>query len=75
MLDTITSIGAAVDGVQFFYPWSTERFTLERHLIHGPFSELFYVILPLIGITRLVCYRRNFAWPKPAREQPSSLIR
>lgn len=63
LLDTLTSIGAAVDGVQFLYPFSTRKFTIPKHPINGPFSELFYVVLPVIALTRLVWYRRGLPWP------------
>ena len=59
LLDTVTSIGATLDGVQFLHPWSTRQFTLERHLIHGPFSELFYLVLPLTLVTRVVFHLRK----------------
>ncbi|HEX6324312.1 MAG TPA: metal-dependent hydrolase [Vicinamibacterales bacterium] len=74
LLDTITSIGAAHDGVQFLSPFSSRQFTLSRHLIHGPFSELFYLLLPLMAITRIVWHRRGMPWPRRRRERPQSLL-
>ena len=74
LLDTVTSIGAAVDGVQFLYPWSTHRFTLARHLIHGPFSELFYLVLPLTLVTRVLFHLRKLPWPRRRNDGPQSVV-
>jgi inner membrane protein len=74
LLDTTTSIGAVHDGVQFLSPFSSRQFTISRHLIHGPFSELFYVFLPLLALTRLIWYRRGILWPRRRRERPQSLL-
>ena len=74
LLDTITSIGAAVDGVQFLSPFSSRQFTMPWHLIHGPFSELFYLLLPLLAITRIALHYRGIPWPRRRGERPQSLL-
>jgi len=66
-------LGAVYDGVQYLSPFSSRQFTLSRHLMHGPFSELFYLLLPLMAITRLVWYRRGMPWPRRRRERLRSL--
>ena len=53
VLDTLTSIGAVTSPVQFFSPFSTRGYTSPWHPLHGPFSELFLLFLPLLGVTRL----------------------
>lgn len=74
LLDTLTSIGAGVDDVQVLYPFSTRTFGISRHPINGPFSELFYTLLPLLAVTWLVCRRRGIPWPRRRRERPQSLL-
>lgn len=74
VLDTITSVGALRDGVQFLSPFSTHRFTISRHLVHGPFTELFYLFLPLVLLTRIVCRVRGIPWPRRAVDEPSSIV-
>ena len=63
-LDTVTSIGAVTSPVQFFNPFSTRGYVSPWRPIHGPFSELFYCLLPLIGATRLACHLRGIPWPE-----------
>jgi inner membrane protein len=74
LLDTTTSVGAVHDGVQLLSPFSSRQFTLSRHLVHGPFSELFYLLLPLLAITRAVWYYRGIPWPRRRGERPQSLL-
>jgi hypothetical protein len=73
VLDTITSIGALRDGVQFLSPFSMQRFTISRHLVHGPISELFYLFLPLVLLTRVVWQVRGIPWLRRAVDEPASI--
>jgi inner membrane protein len=74
VLDTITSVGALRDGVQFLSPFSTHRYTISRHLVHGPFSELFYLFLPLVVLTRIVWHARGIPWPRRTAREPASIV-
>jgi membrane-bound metal-dependent hydrolase YbcI (DUF457 family) len=73
LLDTITSIGVHTDGVQFLYPFSTHRYTMSRHLVHGPFSELFYLFLPLLFLTRFAWHVRGIPWPRRTADTPVTI--
>jgi inner membrane protein len=63
-LDAFTSIGAVTSPVQFFSPYSAQGYVSPWQPIHGPFSELFYCLLPLVGFTRLMCHVRAIPWPR-----------
>lgn len=63
-LDAFTSIGAETSPVQFFNPFSTRGYTAPWHPIAGPFSELLLCVLPLLGLTRLICHYRGIPWPR-----------
>lgn len=71
-LDAFTSIGAATSPVQFFSPFSTQGYVSPWLPIHGPFSELFYSLLPLAGLARVACYFRTIPWPG-ARQEAQTL--
>ena len=67
-LDAFTSIGAVTSPVQFFSPFSTHGYVSAWQPIHGLFSELFYCLLPLAGLTRLACHLRSIPWPGRRRK-------
>lgn len=73
MLDALTSIGATTSPVQFFSPFDATGYVSPWQPIHGPFSELFLLLLPLIGISRLVCYVRGLDWPRREPARPVTL--
>ena len=64
MLDALTTIGATTSPVQFLSPFDTRGFTFAWKPIHGLFSELFLMLLPLIAVSRLTCHLRGIAWPR-----------
>lgn len=72
-LDALTSIGATTSPVQFFSPFSTRGYTSPWHPIHGPFSELFLLFLPLFAMTRLTWRLRQIPWPRRRVEEPVTL--
>ena len=72
LLDALTSYGAERSPVQFFSPFSTQGYTAFGP-IHGPFSELFLCLLPLMALTGLVWHLRAFTWPRRERQAPVSL--
>lgn len=72
-LDTLTSIGATTSPVQFFSPFSTRGYASPWQPIHGPFSELFLLLLPLILVTRTICHLRGIPWPRRREIQPATL--
>jgi inner membrane protein len=74
MLDTITSVGAIRDGVQFLSPFSTHRYTISRHLVHGPISELFYLFLPLAALTRIVWFARGITRARRTVAEPVRIV-
>ena len=74
LLDTITSVGAMNDGVQFLSPFSTHQFTISRHLVHGGISELFFLFLPLLLLTRLTWHLRGIPWPGRTAKEPASIV-
>ncbi len=49
---------------QFFSPFSTRGYTSPWQPIDGPFSELFFCIVPLLVLTRVICQYRGIAWPR-----------
>lgn len=69
-LDALTSIGAETSPVQFFSPFSVRGYTASWHPIEGPFSELFFCLIPLVLFTRFVWYRRQIPWPRRPEEKP-----
>ena len=71
-LDAFTSIGAVASPVQFFNPFSSQGYVSPWQPIRGPFSELFYCLVPLTGATRLACHRRAIPWPR-FRQEPQSV--
>lgn len=73
VLDALTSIGAKASPVQFFSPFSTEGYTSAWQPIHGPFSELFLLLLPLIALTRIICRGRGIPWPRWRAPGPLTL--
>jgi inner membrane protein len=72
-LDTLTSIGARTSPVQFFSPFSTRGYTSPWQPIHGPFSELLFLLLPLILATRGICHLRGIPWPRRDEIRPATL--
>ena len=72
-LDTLTSIGASTSPVQFFSPFSPRGYTSSWHPINGPFSELFYCLLPLLLLTRFAWYLRGIRWPRRMKEKAVEL--
>lgn len=62
VLDLFTSIGATTSPVQFWSPFSTRVYVLSEHPINGPFSELFFCVLPLLAVTRTVWHVRGIRW-------------
>lgn len=73
VLDTLTTIGATTFPVQFFSPFSSRGYTSWWRPINGPFSELFFCLIPLILVTRFIWYRRNIPWPRRVSETPVTL--
>ena len=70
VLDAFTIIGATTSPVQFLSPFSTRGYVSPWKPITGPFSELFFVLLPLIALTRWIWYVRGIPWPQRRREDP-----
>lgn len=68
VLDAFTTIGASTSPPQFFSPFSTTGHVSPWLPITGPFSELFYLLAPLLGVTRWIIYVRNLQWLRRARE-------
>lgn len=73
VLDAFTTIGATTSPVQFFSPFSTQGYVSPWKPITGPFSELFYVLLPLVALARIACHLRQVPWPHRLRPEPVSL--
>ena len=72
-LDAFTTIGAITSPVQFFSPFSTRGYVSPWLLIMGPFTELVYVLLPLVGMTRFICHVRQIPWPRRSPTEPVTL--
>jgi inner membrane protein len=72
-LDALTSIGAATSPVQFFHPFDTTGYVSPWQPIHGPFSELFLLLLPLVAIVRLTWHVRRIPWPRREMDRPVTL--
>jgi membrane-bound metal-dependent hydrolase YbcI (DUF457 family) len=73
-LDAFTSIGATTSPVQFFSPFSDRGYVSPWQPIHGPFTELFYCLLPLIAVTRVICQLRRIAWPHRQSKTLTTLL-
>ena len=72
-LDALTSIGAETTPVQFFSPFDTTGYVSSWQPVHGPFSELFFLLLPLVAITRVLCHVRKIPWPRRDPVRPVTL--
>jgi inner membrane protein len=73
VVDTLTSIGAATSPVQFLSPFDTTGYVSSWQPIHGPFSELFILLLPLVAAARIACYVRGIPWPRRAAREAVTL--
>ena len=72
-LDAFTTIGAITSPVQFFSPFATRGSVSPWLPIQGVFTELAYVLLPLIAVTRLICHVRQIPWPRRSPTEPVTL--
>jgi inner membrane protein len=73
LLDALTSIGAATTPVQFFSPFDRTGYVSPWQPVHGPFSELFLLLLPLVAISRVLCHVRRIPWPRREPVRPVRL--
>ena len=72
-LDAFTTIGATTSPVQFFSPFSTRGYVSPWLPIMGPLTELVFVLLPLVAVTRFICHVRQIQWPRRPKTQPVTL--
>lgn len=72
-LDALTSIGAASSPVQFFHPFDTTGYVSPWQPITGLFSELFFLLIPLIAIARVTWQVRGMPWPRRETVRPVTL--
>jgi membrane-bound metal-dependent hydrolase YbcI (DUF457 family) len=72
-LDAFTTIGATTYPVQFFSPFSSRGYVSPWLPIMGPLTELVYVLLPLVAMTRLICHVRQIPWPRRSPTEPVTL--
>lgn len=63
VLDALSSTGAETSPPQFFSPFSAAGYVSPWRPIRGPFSELFYLLVPLAALTRLILHVRGIEWP------------
>lgn len=73
LLDALTSIGAVTSPVQFFSPFNRNGYVSPWQPVNGPFSELFFLLLPLVAITRVLCHARGIRWPRCEPVRPVTL--
>jgi inner membrane protein len=73
VLDALTSVGAVTSPVQFFHPFDTTGYVSPWQPIHGPFSEIFLLLLPLVAIVRLTWHVRRIPWPRRETVRPVTL--
>jgi membrane-bound metal-dependent hydrolase YbcI (DUF457 family) len=70
-LDALSE-NAVRQGIEFFSPFSPERYVSPWRALDGP-NELVHCLLPLLAITRFVWHVRGIAWPRRRLEPPLSI--